>query len=100
MCSSDLAAGRVVWGRPPLMPEGADAPVGIVANPLPQALILTAIVIGFGVVAFAIVLVLFGGGKIAGVGKALGTAIAEFKSAVNSEKKESDEKPPIEDKQS
>jgi len=49
---------------------------------------------------FAIVLVLFGGGKIAGVGKALGTAIAEFKSAVNSEKKESDEKPPIEDKQS
>jgi len=49
---------------------------------------------------FAIVLVLFGGDKIAGVGKALGTAIAEFKSAVNSEKKESDEKPPIEDKQS
>jgi multicomponent Na+:H+ antiporter subunit C len=32
------------------------APVDAVANPLPQALILTAIVIGFGLVAFAFVL--------------------------------------------
>ncbi|MBP8131408.1 MAG: twin-arginine translocase TatA/TatE family subunit [Candidatus Hydrogenedentes bacterium] len=30
----------------------------------------------------AIVLVLFGGGKLAGVGKSLGTAVSEFKSAV------------------
>ena len=39
-------------------------------------------------VIFCIVLVLFGGGKLAGVGKSLGTAISEFKSALNTEKKE------------
>jgi multicomponent Na+:H+ antiporter subunit C len=65
-----FAAGRVVWGRPPLVPEGADAPVGIVANPLPQALILTAIVIGFGLLAFALVLAVRGSA-------ALGTADTE-----------------------
>lgn len=47
---------------------------------------------------FAIVLVLFGGGKLAGVGKSLGTAISEFKSALSDEKKEpkdgSTEEPP------
>ena len=32
-------------------------PAGIIADPLPQALILTAIVIGFGALAFAVVLV-------------------------------------------
>ncbi len=37
---------------------------------------------------FAIVLVMFGGGKIAGIGKSLGTAISEFKTAVSEEKKE------------
>jgi sec-independent protein translocase protein TatA len=37
---------------------------------------------------FAIVLVMFGGGKLAGVGKSLGTAISEFKSALTDEKKE------------
>ncbi|NLN92154.1 MAG: twin-arginine translocase TatA/TatE family subunit [Candidatus Hydrogenedens sp.] len=37
---------------------------------------------------FAIVLVMFGGGKLAGVGKSLGTAISEFKQAVNEDKKE------------
>ncbi|MCK5863265.1 MAG: twin-arginine translocase TatA/TatE family subunit [Candidatus Hydrogenedentes bacterium] len=46
---------------------------------------------------FAIVLVLFGGGKLAGVGKSLGTAISEFKSSVSDDKKEekvpSDEAP-------
>jgi len=36
--------------------DGADAPIGIVANALPQALVLTAIVIGFGLFAFALVL--------------------------------------------
>ncbi|HNR29273.1 MAG TPA: twin-arginine translocase TatA/TatE family subunit [Candidatus Hydrogenedentes bacterium] len=35
----------------------------------------------------AIVLVLFGGGKLAGVGKSLGSAVSEFKQAI----KESDE---------
>ncbi|GGC58596.1 Na+/H+ antiporter subunit C [Marinobacter halophilus] len=44
-------------GAPPLIPDGASGPVGIVADPLPQALILTAIVIAFGVLAFAVVLI-------------------------------------------
>jgi multicomponent Na+:H+ antiporter subunit C len=42
--------------RSPLVPEGASQPTGPIADPLPQALILTAIVIGFGVLAFAMVL--------------------------------------------
>jgi len=44
-------------GAPPLIPEGAEVPLGVVADPLPQALILTAIVIAFGVLAFAVVLI-------------------------------------------
>ena len=45
-------------GAPPLIPEGATRPlVEPAADPLPQALILTAIVIAFGVLAFAVVLV-------------------------------------------
>lgn len=53
-----FAAGRLTPERPPLVPEGAVAPVGDVANALPQALVLTAIVIGFGLFAFALVLAL------------------------------------------
>jgi multicomponent Na+:H+ antiporter subunit C len=52
-----FAAGRVMRGTPPLVPEGLEAPAGAVANPLAQALVLTAIVIGFGLVSFALVLV-------------------------------------------
>jgi len=52
-----FTAGRMTEGAPPLIGEGADAPVGLVANALPQALVLTAIVIGFGLFAFAITLV-------------------------------------------
>ncbi|MCG6657706.1 Na+/H+ antiporter subunit C [Halomonas campisalis] len=44
-------------GAPPLIPEGLSAPVGAVADPLPQAVVLTAIVIAFGVLAFAVVLI-------------------------------------------
>ncbi|MFV8836050.1 MULTISPECIES: Na+/H+ antiporter subunit C [Aquisalimonas] len=44
-------------GLPPLIAEGALLPEGGWADPLPQALILTAIVIGFGVLAFAVVLI-------------------------------------------
>jgi multicomponent Na+:H+ antiporter subunit C len=43
-------------GRPPIIPEGETVPVPPFADPLPQALILTSIVIGFGVLAFALVL--------------------------------------------
>lgn len=49
--------GRVVRGRPPLIPEGAIVPPAPYADPLTQAMILTAIVIGFGVQAFALVLI-------------------------------------------
>lgn len=51
-----FAAGRLTEGAPPLVPIGADAPLVPVANALPQALVLTAIVIGFGLFAFALVL--------------------------------------------
>ncbi len=44
-------------GAPPLIPEGAMVPEAAVADPLPQALILTAIVIAFGVLAFSVVLI-------------------------------------------
>ena len=43
-------------GRAPLVPADGVGSVADVADPLPQALILTAIVISFGVVAFALVL--------------------------------------------
>ena len=52
-----FAAGRVTRATPPLVPEGLTAPPDIVANALPQALVLTAIVIGFGLLAFTLVLV-------------------------------------------
>jgi len=53
-----FTAGRPTRGAPPLVPEGAYAPVAPVANAVPQALILTAIVIGFGLTSFALVLLL------------------------------------------
>ena len=52
-----FAAGGLTEGAPPLIPIGSVAPSGVVANALPQALVLTAIVIGFGLFAFALVLV-------------------------------------------
>ncbi len=52
-----FTVGRVTPGHPPVMEEGATQLVQPFADPLPQALILTAIVIGFGVQAFATVLV-------------------------------------------
>lgn len=49
--------GRITRSSPPLI--GAEEKIlsGIYADPIPQALILTAIVIGFGLQAFAIVLI-------------------------------------------
>jgi multicomponent Na+:H+ antiporter subunit C len=49
--------GRLVRGHPPLIPQGGPETVKFIADPLPEALILTAIVIGFGVQAFATVLI-------------------------------------------
>lgn len=50
-------AGGLVRGRPPLVPEGRTSVSLPSADPLPQALILTAIVISFGVLVFAVALV-------------------------------------------
>lgn len=44
--------------HPPIIPDEAFTLAGPHADPLPQALVLTAIVIGFAVLAFAIALVL------------------------------------------
>jgi multicomponent Na+:H+ antiporter subunit C len=51
-----FTSGRLTQGSPPLIEEGGKTLEAAAADPLPQALILTAIVIGFGVQAFAIVL--------------------------------------------
>lgn len=49
--------GRVTRGHPPVMGSEETTLTGLYADPLPQAFILTAIVIGFGVQAFATVLI-------------------------------------------
>ena len=49
-----LSAAGVTRGKPPLISEGIA--VEQYADPVPQSLILTAIVIGFGVLAFSLVL--------------------------------------------
>ena len=51
-----FASGRLTPGAPPLIDAGEYAPTGVVANALPQALVLTAIVIGFGLLAFTLAL--------------------------------------------
>jgi multicomponent Na+:H+ antiporter subunit C len=47
-----VGMGRVRLGRPPILSAGSAAP----ADPLAQALVLTAIVISFGMTAFLLVL--------------------------------------------
>ncbi len=49
--------GRLIRGHPPVMHARDTKLAGIFADPIPEALILTAIVIGFGVQAFAMVLI-------------------------------------------
>lgn len=51
-----FAGGGMTRAAPPLIPLGESLPDAGVANALPQALILTAIVISFGLLAFALVL--------------------------------------------
>jgi multicomponent Na+:H+ antiporter subunit C len=51
-----FVAGRLVRAVPPIVPAGMEAPLEGAANPLPQALILTAIVIGFAMFTFLLVL--------------------------------------------
>ena len=50
-----FVAGRLTRVAPPIAAEGTTAPL-LGANPLPQALILTAIVIGFAMFSFLLVL--------------------------------------------
>jgi multicomponent Na+:H+ antiporter subunit C len=52
-----FASGRLFTGQPAVVPEGQALLQGA-ANPLPQALVLTAIVIGFALLCFSLVLVL------------------------------------------
>jgi multicomponent Na+:H+ antiporter subunit C len=51
-----FTAGGLTRAVPPIALPGQTQPPETAADPLPQALILTAIVIGFGVLAFALVL--------------------------------------------
>lgn len=51
-----FALGGMRAAAPAFVAEGASAPAEAIANPLPQALVLTAIVIGFGLMSFALTL--------------------------------------------
>jgi multicomponent Na+:H+ antiporter subunit C len=51
-----FTSGRLMREIPPVIPEAFQVPPGPIANPLPQALILTAIVISFSFFAFLLVL--------------------------------------------
>ncbi len=51
-----FAAGRLTSLTPPLLASVEDAPAAAAANPLVQALVLTAIVISFALLCFALVL--------------------------------------------
>ena len=51
-----FTAGGLTRARPPVVPQGAERLLPPYADPVPQALVLTAIVIGFGLLAFSLVL--------------------------------------------
>lgn len=52
-----LLMGLLTRGRPAIIPPDRTQLAPALADPVPQALILTAIVIGFGVLAFTVVLI-------------------------------------------
>lgn len=52
-----FTTGRITREVPPIIPDNALVPLVAIANPLPQALVLTAIVISFSFFAFLLVLV-------------------------------------------
>jgi len=52
-----FTAAGTTHGKPPLIDETTKTVMAGIADPLPQALVLTAIVIAFGVLAFAVVLI-------------------------------------------
>jgi multicomponent Na+:H+ antiporter subunit C len=51
-----FVVGGLTPAKPAIVPDGAVVPDEVLANALPQALILTAIVISFALLAFALVL--------------------------------------------
>ncbi len=51
-----FVVGRLMRNAPPLIPDGLNVAETVTANPLPQALILTAIVISFSLFSFLLVL--------------------------------------------
>lgn len=53
-----FASGRLVIGRPPIWDAVRGGAVSEYTDPLPQALVLTAIVITFGMTAFVVILAL------------------------------------------
>lgn len=53
-----FAAGRLVVGKPPVLREGVAPTLANYTDPLPQALVLTAIVIAFAMTAVTIVIAL------------------------------------------
>ena len=53
-----FTVGGLTRGKPPVAPPGAAAPAAHSADPMPQALILTAIVIGFATTALFLVVLL------------------------------------------
>ncbi|HET6398130.1 MAG TPA: NADH-quinone oxidoreductase subunit K [Candidatus Thermoplasmatota archaeon] len=53
-----VSAAGVARSRPPIVPPGEEALAATAADPLPQAFVLTAIVISFGILAFLLVLLL------------------------------------------
>ncbi len=53
-----FSMGRLTVGKPPIMPKGGFINPQIYADPLPQSLVLTAIVIGFATTALFLVVML------------------------------------------
>ena len=51
-----FSSGRLVHKAPPLIQQHAETLSGPAANALPQALVLTAIVIGFAILAYVLVI--------------------------------------------
>jgi multicomponent Na+:H+ antiporter subunit C len=51
-----FTAGGLTRSHPPLVPSSGEPLLPPYSDPVPQALVLTAIVIGFGLLAFALVL--------------------------------------------
>ena len=59
-----FSAGRLASGKPPVLKDGVSPDLAHYTDPLPQALVLTAIVIGFAMTAFVITLALRAQGEL------------------------------------